>query len=122
MDVKQLIEILNLVGHNQTKENCEDSSGRNHPTVGKFYIIRTYSAGVHFGIVESVKGTEVILSDAYRMWRWLDGGLSLSAVARNGMKGGRVNKTGDVTLTQAIEIIPTSDKFKSSYQEFLEDE
>lgn len=34
------------------------------------HIIRTYSAGVHVGTLESHEGTVVTLSNASRIWRW----------------------------------------------------
>ena len=46
--------------------------------------------------------------------------MSLSAVANNGIKGGRLNKTGDVFLTNAIEYIPTSSDAELSYVKFIE--
>lgn len=91
-----------------------------HPAVGIKCIVRTYSAGVHFGIVTAKDGTEVHLTDAYRLWKWEGGGLSLSALNLEGMKGGRINKTGDIYLTQVIELIPMSKKFEDSYVKWVE--
>lgn len=56
-----------------------------------------------------------------RLWEWSDGGLSLSAVANNGINGGRLNKTGEIFLTNAIEYIPTTEKAEKSYAKFIED-
>lgn len=52
---------------------------------GTFVLIRTYSAGVHFGTLISHKGQEVHLSNARRLWSW-NGALSLSEVAAKGIK------------------------------------
>lgn len=93
-----------------------------HPMIGRRCLIRTYSAGVHIGDVVSVtNGTEVLLKNALRLWKWEGGGLSLSAVANNGIKGGRLNKTGEILLTNAIEFIPTTAQAESSYVKFIED-
>lgn len=93
-----------------------------HPMVGRRCLIRTYSAGVHIGDVVSVAdGTEVLLKNALRLWKWEGGGLSLSAVANNGIKGGRINRTGEVMLTNAIEFIPTTAEAEASYVKFIED-
>ena len=100
-------------------ETEEKPTGQ-HPAVGKRCIVRTYSAGVHFGLVTAKDGTEVYLTDAYRLWRWEGGGLSLSAVNLDGMKGGRINRTGEVYLTQVIELIPMSAKFEETYVKFVE--
>jgi hypothetical protein len=93
----------------------------NHPMIGRRCLIRTYSAGVHIGDVESIAGMEVHLKNAIRLWSWKDGGLSLSAVANDGIKSGRLNKTGEVYLTNAIEIIPTTPVAEKTYVKFIED-
>jgi hypothetical protein len=92
-----------------------------HPMVGKRCLIRTYSAGVHIGDVVSVNGCEALLKNSLRLWKWEGGGLSLSAVANNGIKGGRLNKTGEVYLTNVIEFIPTTEKAEKTYAKFVED-
>jgi hypothetical protein len=97
-------------------------SSPTNPFIGRRCLIRTYSAGVHIGNVEAVSGMEVHLKDALRLWKWEGGGLSLSAVANNGIKGGRLNKTGEVYLTNVIEMIPTSPNAESSFEKFIEDE
>ena len=92
-----------------------------NPFIGKRCLIRTYSAGVHIGDVVSINEMEVVLKNALRLWKWEGGGLSLSAVANNGIKGGRLNYTGDVMLTNAIEIIPTTNEAEKTYVKFIED-
>ena len=88
---------------------------------GRRCLIRTYSAGVHIGDIEEVRGMEVKLNNALRLWKWEGGGLSLSAVAQNGIKGGRLNKTGEIYLTNVIEIIPTTSAAEKTYAKFIED-
>ncbi len=92
-----------------------------HPMVGKCCLVRTYSAGVHIGDVVFVDGSECQLKNALRLWKWEGGGLSLSAVANNGIVKGRLNKTGDIFLTNAIEFIPVTDTAWETYQKFIED-
>jgi hypothetical protein len=94
---------------------------KQHPMLGKRCLIRTYSAGVHIGDVVYVDGMEVKLENALRLWKWTDGGLSLSAVANNGINGGRLNKTGEIYLTNVIEFIPTTKQAEGSYVRFIED-
>ena len=36
----------------------------------KYQIVRTYSAGVFAGYIESRNGQEVVMSDARRLWYW----------------------------------------------------
>ena len=92
-----------------------------HPMVGRRCLIRTYSAGVHIGDVVAVNEMEVHLKNALRLWKWEGGGLSLSAVANNGIKGGRLNATGEVYLTNVIEFIPTTTEAEATYVRFIED-
>lgn len=91
-----------------------------HPMLGRRCIVRTYSAGVHIGDVVYVDGMECKLKNALRLWKWEGGGLSLSAVANNGIKGGRLNRTGEVYLTNCIEFIPTTKEAEASYERFIE--
>lgn len=73
-------------------------------------LIRTFSAGVHFGTLLSHEGQQVHLKNARRLWSW-NGALSLSEVASKGID---LNKSKvsvpveEIILTQAIEIIPIS--------------
>jgi hypothetical protein len=92
-----------------------------HPMLGRRCLIRTYSAGVHIGTIQKVNGMEVHLKEAIRLWKWEGGGLSLSAIANNGIVKGRLNRTGEVYLTNAIEIIPITQKADVSYTKFIED-
>lgn len=80
-----------------------------------FAVVRTHSAGVFAGYIESREGKEVTLKDAIRLWRW-EGAASLSQLAMEG-----VSKVGGckfampvykVILTDAIEIIPTTETAK----------
>jgi hypothetical protein len=118
--VKQLIEML----LDDKSEAAAAPNQSQHPMIGRRCLIRTYSAGVHIGTVDFVNpqnGMEVRLKDSLRLWKWEGGGLSLSSVANNGIKGGRLNKTGEVYLTNAIEFIPTTDEAEKSYERFIED-
>lgn len=113
-EVKKLQCLLNGT-HKEDKGDCC------HPMMGKRCLIRTYSAGVHIGDVVYVKDMEVKLENALRLWKWEGGGLSLSSVANNGIKGGRLNKTGEVYLTNVIEFIPTTKEAEKTYAKFIED-
>jgi len=46
----------------------------------KFQIVRTYSAGVFAGYIESRNGKEVVMTKARRLWYWA-GAASLSQLA-----------------------------------------
>lgn len=119
MTIKEAREIAALFASNGSA-----LSRWTHPLIGKRVLVRTYSAGVHIGTLVSVNpdnAQECHLKDALRLWKWTDGGLSLSAVAHNGIKGGRLNRTDEVVLTNAIEYIPTTEQAESTYVQFIED-
>jgi hypothetical protein len=90
-------------------------SGENMSDIAKFgigqqCIIRTYSAGVHFGTVVDRAGTEVLLTNARRIWYW-DKAFTLNAVA-NGGAGDGTKMSEPVTsilLTESIEVIPCAE-------------
>lgn len=83
------------------------------PTLSKYSVIRTFSAGVHFGIVESRDGKEVVLKDSRRIWYW-SGAASLSQLALDGVSNPRDCKFSmtvpKIILTEAIEIIDCTEK------------
>jgi hypothetical protein len=100
------------------------SNNTHHPMLGRRCLVRTYSAGVHIGDVAYINtenAMEIKLENALRLWQWKDGGLSLSAVANNGIVNGRLNRSGEVYLTNVIEMIPTTSKAEESYEKFIED-
>lgn len=71
-------------------------------------LIRTYSAGVHFGYLvdRSEDGKRVKLTKSRRIWRWA-GANTLSEIATAGLdiENSRVAVPVDIELTEAIEII-----------------
>lgn len=88
--------------------------------IGKYVIVRTYSAGVFAGTLKSKKGQEVTLTNARRLWYW-DGAASLSQLAVDGVSRPENCKfpveVPAVLLTQAIEILAVSAKAKKSIAE-----
>jgi hypothetical protein len=124
MKEQLILKLIELILNSKESESYFQHTqdiGFKHPMLGKFCIIRTYSAGVHFGTVAYANQMEVKLENAFRLWKWENGGLSLSSIALNGMKGGRINKTGEVFLTNVIEFIPVTENFEKSYVKFIED-
>jgi len=86
----------------------------------EYKIIRTYSAGVFAGYLESRKGQEVVLRKARRLWYW-DGACSLSQLAMEGVAEKENCKFAmemdKVELLQAIEIIDVTKKAKENIGE-----
>lgn len=93
----------------RTNEN-EESKMIGKEMIGKKIIVRTYSAGVHFGTLVSRDGREVVLQAARRIWYW-EGAFTLSAVAKTGVgENSKLSVTVDeILLTEAIEIIPCTE-------------
>lgn len=121
--IREAREIATMLGAMPTTTTTDAQKWR-HPLLGRRVLVRTYSAGVHIGTLVSVNpdnAMECHLKDALRLWRWEGGGLSLSAVAHNGIKGGRLNRTSEVVLTNAIEYIPVTAVAETTYEEFVED-
>lgn len=83
----------------------------------KYCIIRTYSAGVFAGYVESRNGQEVVIRKARRIWYW-DGACSLSQLAKDGTAAPKNCKfaveVDKIEVLQAIEIIECTDKAMNS--------
>jgi hypothetical protein len=83
----------------------------------KYFIVRTYSAGVFAGYIESRNGQEVVMTRARRLWYW-SGASSLSQLAMEGTtKPGECKfpcEVTRITLLEAIEILECSDKSKES--------
>ena len=83
----------------------------------KYQIVRTYSAGVFAGYVESRNGREVVMRDARRIWYW-DGAASLSQLAIDGPQKPENCKfpqaVDRIELLEAIEILDVTDKAKSA--------
>jgi hypothetical protein len=81
--------------------------------VGKKVIVRTYSAGVFFGELIEKEGSEVILKNSRRLYRWHtnNGGISLSEVANHGLQddASKVCESMPLHWCDAIELIPCSD-------------
>ena len=78
----------------------------------KRVIVRTFSAGVHYGTQIERTGKEIVLRDARRIWSWYEA-LSLSEIASNGLnlEKSKISVPVDcITLTEAIEILTISEK------------
>ena len=88
--------------------------------MGKYVIVRTLSAGVFAGNLESRIGQEVVLLNARRLWYW-DGAASLSELASRGPSKPATCKfpceVSRVELLQAIEILDVTKSAQASIKE-----
>jgi len=86
----------------------------------KYVIIRTYSAGVFAGYLESRSGKEVVLRQVRRLWCWY-GAASLSQLAVDGTSLPKKCKfpceVAEITLTEAIEVIACTEKAMKSIKD-----
>lgn len=83
----------------------------------RYVIVRTYSAGVFAGELESRNGQEVVLKNARRIWYW-DGAATLSQLAMEGTSKPNTCKfpceVEKVELLQVIEILDVTEKARES--------
>jgi len=115
MDTKTLelaIRIAQLIGGEQP------TAGGTNGRVGQHVLIRTYSAGVHFGTLKSRNGTEATLANARRIWSWR-GANTLNEIATKGIDQGHSNVSqpvAEIDLTNVIEIIPLTDAARTNLE------
>jgi len=87
--------------------------------VSKYVIVRTYSAGVFAGFLQSRSGKEVVLINARRLWYW-KGAASLSQLATTGTSQPNGCKfpvpVSRVELLEAIEILDVTDAARQSIE------
>ena len=97
----------------------KENANMNAPLVDgmEYCMVRTYSAGIFAGYVESRNGREAVLRNARRIWYW-DGAASLSQLATCGTSKPENCKfpcaVDKVLLTEVIEVIPITEKAKKS--------
>lgn len=85
--------------------------------IGRHVVVRTYSAGVHVGTLAAVEGHAVVLTNARRIWKW-GGAFTLSELATQGLNPelSRMSvAVAEILLSEMIELIPTSDKARRTF-------
>ena len=97
--------------------NCCRCNSNNNFNNLQYVIVRTYSAGVFAGFLESRKDREVKLKNARRLWYW-SGAASLSQLAMEGVKNPDDCKfpreVHTIELLEAIEILSCTEEAKLS--------
>lgn len=85
--------------------------------IGKYVIVRGDRSGVFAGTLAARDGQEVQLNDCRRIWYW-DGAATISQLAIDGTsKPGNCNfpaPVKEITILDAIEIIPCTEKAEES--------
>ena len=106
-----MVDNIEYVRVNSIKQKAEQLDGLD------YVIVRTYSAGVFAGYLESRKGQEVVLKNVRRLWYW-DGAASLSQLAMEGVKKPENCKfpceVDRIELLQVIEILDCTEEAKQS--------
>lgn len=91
--------------------------------IGKKVIIRGDRSGVEFGTLVAHNGREVTLHNARRIWYW-DGAATISQLAKDGTAKPKDCKftvsVESITILDAIEIIPCTEKAIKSIEEVEE--
>ena len=88
--------------------------------VGMKVIVRTYSAGVHFGTLQQKSGNEVILENARRLRNWHAAeGICVHGIAKYGIIAKKSTICAPVELLwlEAIEIVPCTEISAKSIEE-----
>lgn len=113
MDIDKLTigeakEIARLFGGNH-------AATHNDRNIGRRVIVRTYSAGVHYGTLEERHGDQVVITDTCRIWRWR-GPLTLSELALYGCDSAeesnytRVSERVESNTLEAIETLTCTEE------------
>lgn len=84
-----------------------------------YRIIRTKSAGVFAGELESIEGTHAVILNARRLWYW-DGAASLSELATKGTSKPTKCKfpcpVARIEVIEVIEILSVTEAARSSIE------
>jgi len=117
MKIEDLIKVMELLKSEGTEKNTTQDKGI-QSFVGKKVIVRTYSAGVHYGELIEKHGKEVILKNSRRLFYWKnkETHISISEIAKYGVHDdSKICSTVDLWL-EAIEIIPCTDEAINSIE------
>ncbi|CAB4127828.1 hypothetical protein UFOVP98_51 [uncultured Caudovirales phage] len=103
---------IEINGEIYVKKECDPSK--------QYVIVRSYSAGVFAGYIESRNGQEVVMRNARRIWYW-SGAASLSQLAMEGTSDPDSCKfpceVDRVELLNVVEILTCTDKAQRSITE-----
>lgn len=81
----------------------------------QYVIVRSRDSGVHAGYLDKRNGDEVHLVNSRRIWSW-DGAATLSQVAKDGIKSGKIPCAVNLIVLGVCEIIETTDKARKSIE------
>ena len=116
------METMTINGEEWVKKSSIDAETSMAAKVNglPYKMVRTYSAGVFAGYLESLDGTHAVLRNARRIWYW-DGAASLSELATKGTSKPENCKfpceVDRVELTQVIELIDITEAAAKSIKD-----
>lgn len=110
--IREIAKVAASLGVCGTAQATEPPS----PFIGKYVILRTFSAGVHAGVLVSRHGDVAVIKDSRRLWSWTaNDGIALSGLAVSGLKAGKIDTLLALhEVIGVIEVIPASDKCEAS--------
>lgn len=118
--LKELLkEILKEELYGEDVSSLKTPKNINSNMIGRKVMVRTYSAGVHFGTLVEKVGQEAILKDSRRVYSWQKAA-TLSQLSMEGSKSIENCKiamvVNEILLNGVIEIIPmTKDAIDNLY-------
>lgn len=109
-DLKDLIEIANALGGQETKETTQPTPiGK----IGRKVIVRSRDAGVIFGDYMGNEGDTVHIRNGVQLWKWTAAqGISLIDVATYGVKASGCKfspASATITVFNACALIDVTD-------------
>ena len=112
--LKDLVkEILKEELTGNSINDTEKSRNIHSHMIGKMVMVRTYSAGVHFGVLMAKEKQQAILKDSRRVYSW-EKAATLSQLSQEGSKDIDNCKITmiipEILLDRVIEVIPMSEK------------
>jgi hypothetical protein len=117
MDYKEVLLKMLLEKVAGEKTSVEATSSLANEFLGNICMVRAETAGVFYGTVSKIQGSEIIMDKARRVWYW-DGAASLSQLATEGTSKPENCKfpceVSQVYLDKVCEIIPMTDRAISS--------
>jgi len=116
MNIDNLIKLAQLLdgGEKTSQTQSEDLF------LGKYVIVRTYSAGVFAGTLKSRNGNKIVLENSRRLWKWhtANNGVSLSEVGKFGIlqKDSKICCVEELKEIEPIEITIASTASRESIE------
>lgn len=117
IDLDRMCEVIDETKIKWIDARSRAESGRKEDNMkidtNKYYIVRGDRSGVFFGRINYQDGKEVQMTNARCIWYWC-GAASIVELAQNGVKYPDKCKftlaVEEITITDAIEMIPCTDK------------